>query len=82
LQELRANYLPTAKNKPCLNFWMSSGFVCGAEENRFTWRISQIYPPPPGIKIKGLWEVRGDSVHPDEVGLRGNQGVSVPAFTD
>jgi FkbH-like protein len=81
LRELRANYVPTAKNKPCLSFWMSSGFTCDVEENKFSWLLSRIYPFPPGIKMKGLYEA-GDSVHSQRVGLPGEQGTSVPAFMD
>jgi FkbH-like protein len=82
LRELRAHYLPTAKNKPCLNFWMASGFSCGAEKNGFTWSVSQSYPPPPGIKMKGLKEAGGDTVHSQRVGPLGEQGTSVSAFMD
>jgi FkbH-like protein len=82
LRELRANYLPSAKNKPCLNFWMSSGFSAGAEENSFVWQVNQIYPFPPGIKVKGLCEGEGDSVEGQSAVLSGNQGTSVSAFMD
>jgi FkbH-like protein len=82
LRELRANYIATAKNKPCLSFWQSSGFVIGSEENAFSWPIGQVYPPPAGIQMKGLWDGRSDSVHSQEVELPGDQTTSVSAFTD
>ena len=80
LRELRANYLPTAKNKPCLNFWMSSGFSVGAEENTFAWQLSRIYPFPPGIKMKGL-DGGGDSVDSQRAVLS-DEDTSVSAFMD
>ena len=52
LRELRADYIPTAKNKPCLTFWMSSGFSYDEKENRFSWPLSQPYPFPRGVKIR------------------------------
>jgi len=52
LKELQAQYLPTAKNKPCLAFWMSSGFV--SQDDRFTWSLGQPYPFPRGIEVCGL----------------------------
>jgi FkbH-like protein len=51
LRQVRADYLPTAKNKPCFEFWMSSGFSYDETEQRFTWPTSQIYGFPPGIEI-------------------------------
>ncbi len=53
LRELRANYVPTAKNKPCFSFWMSSGFSYDDKELRFTWPLSQPYQFPRGVKIHG-----------------------------
>jgi FkbH-like protein len=58
LEELRAQYLPTSKNKPCLAFWASSGFVHDQAENLFTWSLRQPYPFPPGIEISG-WVATG-----------------------
>jgi hypothetical protein len=51
LREVRADYLFTAKNKPCFKFWMSSGFSYDEKKNRFTWPLSQIYGFPLGIEI-------------------------------
>jgi FkbH-like protein len=82
LHELRANYIATAKNKPCLAFWLSSGFAIGSEENRFSWLLAQVYPSPPGIKMKGLWDGRNNSVHSQEVELSGDRTTSVSAFMD
>lgn len=52
LQELRADYTPTAKNKPCLRFWMSSGFSYDEGKNRFLWLLRQPYPFPRGIEVR------------------------------
>ena len=51
LKELHARYVPTAKNKPCLSFWMSSGFSQNESENRFTWQLCDPYPFPKGIRV-------------------------------
>lgn len=59
LEEMQAQYLPTAKNKPCLAFWTSSGFI--QQENRFTWSLSQPYPFPRGIEVCGLTSVAAGS---------------------
>jgi FkbH-like protein len=57
LEELRAHYLPTPKNKPCLSFWTSSGFVHDAAENRFTWSLREPYLFPRGIEVGGWGSV-------------------------
>lgn len=51
VQELQAEYLPTAKNKPCLAFWTSSGFT--QQDNRFLWPLTKHYEFPAGIEIFG-----------------------------
>lgn len=82
LRELNANYSPTAKNKPCLNFWNSSGFSYGAVENKYTWQLGKIYPFPPGIKVRGLCEMGGDSSNSPRELLSGSRGASVEALAD
>jgi predicted enzyme involved in methoxymalonyl-ACP biosynthesis len=52
LQELRADYFPTAKNKPCFRFWMSSGFSYDKEKNRFLWFLREPYQFPRGIEVR------------------------------
>jgi FkbH-like protein len=52
LQELRADYFPTAKNKPCFRFWMSSGFSYDEGKNRFLWSLRQPYQFPRGIEVR------------------------------
>lgn len=51
LREVRADYLLTAKNNPCLKFWMSSGFSYDEKTSRFTWPLTRIYGFPLGITI-------------------------------
>jgi len=63
LRELRANYVPTAKNKPCLSFWMSSGFAYDEMGNRFTWPLTRRYPSPDGISIRQPEATKADLVH-------------------
>ena len=54
LQEIIATYVPTAKNKPCLDFWQSSGFRFDASNRTFVWTLDQPYPLPPGITLISL----------------------------
>jgi len=78
LSELRADYLPTEKNKPCLTFWRSSGFLFDEGENRFTWPLSMPYPFPASIKIhqpSGAEGVQAEA-------LRDQEDESRSVFTD
>ena len=52
LSELYATYLPTPKNKPCLEFWKRSGFIYDESENRFRWSEDHEYPAPEQIMIQ------------------------------
>jgi FkbH-like protein len=52
LQEVVADYVPTAKNKPCLDFWKSSGFAQADQNGTFTWDLAKAYAPPPAIFIE------------------------------
>lgn len=45
-----AQYLPTAKNKPCLTFWQGSGFAA-TDENRFVWDAAQPYALPDVVDL-------------------------------
>ena len=38
-----AEYLPTKKNKPCFDFWLSSGFKYEKVSNRFYWDLKNEY---------------------------------------
>jgi FkbH-like protein len=82
LTELRADYLPTSKNKPCLKFWMSSGFLFDETQNQFTWPLSMPYPFPEGIKIHqppaggGAWKRSQTGT------LRDPEDASLSVFTD
>jgi FkbH-like protein len=58
LKELHAEYLPTAKNKPCLAFWTSSGFV-QEQENHFSWSLNKSYSFPRGVEVTG-WTTTSD----------------------
>jgi FkbH-like protein len=47
---LEATYLPTAKNKPCLDFWLRSGFAHA--EARFVWDLTQPFALPEAIELQ------------------------------
>jgi FkbH-like protein len=51
-----ADYRPTAKNKPCLDFWQRSGFAAdapadGAATTRFQWETARAYATPSHIAL-------------------------------
>ncbi len=54
---LVAEYLPTPKNKPCLEFWRRAGWVAEPTEPaegepvRFTWMLNEGYPVPSHISL-------------------------------
>jgi FkbH-like protein len=50
VKALVANYAPTAKNKPCLSFWQSSGFT-NEDDRRFTWDAARPYPLPEAVAL-------------------------------
>lgn len=53
LQTLQADYLPTAKNKPCLDFWRRSGFDADSEQGcRFRHRLERNYPVPGPVELQ------------------------------
>ena len=43
-----AEYLPTTKNKPCLEYWQRSGFAAESD-HVFTWATTAEYPVPVAI---------------------------------
>ena len=47
-----ARFFPTAKNRPCLEFWEGSGFA-SAEPNVFVWKTADDYPKPEFITLEG-----------------------------
>jgi len=51
---LVADYVCTAKNKPCLDFWMRSGCHVDEDDGRFTWDTRAPYAAPPAIAVEGL----------------------------
>ena len=82
LKELRAKYLPTPKNKPCLKFWMSSGFLFDETENRFTWRLKEPYSFPDGIKVRQPLPKGDASPRTRKGALPDAESASLPVFTD
>jgi FkbH-like protein len=60
LKQLVAEYVPSAKNRPCLDFWKSSGFQFTEGNSTFTWSLDKAYPYPIGIKATLPAEDFGD----------------------
>jgi len=52
LEGIYAKYIPTAKNKPCLEFWKRSGFSCQGGNDTFAWGLECPYPLPNGVTIE------------------------------
>ena len=55
--ELVAEYLPTEKNGPCLEFWEESDFEKDGSEHVFRWTLDETHPVPDHIDL-----VRGDEL--------------------
>jgi len=54
LKRLRAEYLPTDRNRPCLEFWRRSGFAAdGATTTTFVWDLADAYDPPTHLRVEG-----------------------------
>lgn len=50
-KDLQAVFIPTAKNKPCLSFWQSSGFSCDESSKVFRWSLDSVYDFPAGVEM-------------------------------
>jgi len=48
---IEAHFKPTAKNKPCLDFLLRSGFESSGEGPTFTWSMDRPYPCPTSLKL-------------------------------
>jgi FkbH-like protein len=57
LDRIYARYIPTPRNKPCLDFWESSGFFSDGKDGCFTWILRNEYALPDCVKIEGDEEV-------------------------
>lgn len=53
LNRIYAKYIPTPKNKPCLDFWKRSGFIRNEREQSFMWEVKNKYILPDCIQIDG-----------------------------
>ena len=51
LRTINAAYIPTPKNKPCLDFWKRSGFSMDENGSSFTWDLEKEYDLPLQIEI-------------------------------
>lgn len=50
--EVTARYLPTPKNKPCLDFWKRSGFSLNGAVDTFHWEVNKPYPYPEQVAVE------------------------------
>jgi FkbH-like protein len=51
LKNVKAEYIPTPKNKPCLDFWKKSGFQLNENGFSFTWDLNKRYDLPKQIEV-------------------------------
>jgi FkbH-like protein len=49
---LVAEYLPTAKNKPCHDFWIKTGFEHDDAQRMFWWDLAQSYLAPASVAVE------------------------------
>jgi FkbH-like protein len=54
VEQIEAKYLPTPKNKPCMEFWRNSGFEHDQENDIFCWDVSKPYRLPGFIVVHHL----------------------------
>ncbi|HLH32926.1 MAG TPA: HAD-IIIC family phosphatase [Terriglobia bacterium] len=52
VSEVRAKYVPTSKNAPCLSFLLNQSQFQNDGEHRFKWPVSDPYPCPAHIVVK------------------------------
>lgn len=56
LDRVQARYIPTSKNKPCLEFWQASGFAQETQDERvtlFSWNLHDPYHRPDSVTVEG-----------------------------
>lgn len=51
ITEVAARYLPTEKNRPCLEFWQRSGWSVDGDAHAFRWDARQAYPAPAQVTV-------------------------------
>ncbi len=51
LDEIIAQYIPTSKNKPCLEFWKNSRFSNDGDKNIFCWNLKNGFPLSEYIQV-------------------------------
>lgn len=50
-EKIMAQYVPTERNKPCLDFWKKSGFKFNEKDNCFSWKTKDTYILPSYIEL-------------------------------
>jgi FkbH-like protein len=51
LKDVKTEYIPTPKNKPCLDFWKKSGFQLNENGSLFTWDLRKEYDLPNQVEV-------------------------------
>jgi FkbH-like protein len=51
IEKVEAEYIPTQKNRPCLDFLNRSGLVSDDGLQYFSWKVADEYPVPEHIQL-------------------------------
>jgi FkbH-like protein len=51
-RRLEVSYKPTAKNKPCHDYWLQSDFEANDTRTHFTWDTDDVYPVPSCVTLR------------------------------
>jgi len=57
-KQIYARYIPTKKNKPCLDFWKNSDFEFDEGNFLFSWQADKIYPALEWITLEEVFDER------------------------
>ena len=57
-ERIQARYIPTKKNKPCLDFWKNSGFEFDESSFIFHWNGDKTYPASQWITLEEVFDER------------------------
>lgn len=64
LQEVRADYAATPRNRPCLEFLQRAGLTAGPDGHVFTWRADAGYALPDAIALTVTFPIEGMAACP------------------
>jgi FkbH-like protein len=78
-EQLLAKFIATAKNKPCHEFWMRSGFDRDDPGHTFTWKVGREYSRPSSVELSVAASLEGHCYQAHSPDLPGREIESVTA---